>query len=338
METGDAPRRLRVLEVVRPPDGTTRYIDQVVGFADDDIWFSYISPGHMLRGDQDVVHFHWPEMIVRHRLRAVESMKSALLRLWIRSLRRRRIAIVRTLHNLHPHEDQRPAVRRALTDLDRATDLFVAINPTTPLPDGGVRIPHGHYRDRFALMPRSEPRAGRILYAGMIRPYKGVEGLLSSFEALDDPSLTLRIVGRPTADLREAIEGAVARRSDRVSARLDFVPDDDFVAEISAAELVCLPYRELHNSGMVLVALSLGRPVLVPETESMRALAEEVGPGWVLTFRGGELRPEDLVAALAATRDGARQEAPRLDDRDWQQVGARYSAAFRSARERVRGR
>ena len=51
-----------------------------------------------------------------------------------------------------------------------------------------------------------------------------------------------------------------------------------------------LPYRHMHNSGAALTALSLDRPVLVPETDVNRDLARETGPGWVVTF-AGELRP-----------------------------------------------
>ena len=39
-----------------------------------------------------------------------------------------------------------------------------------------------------------------------------------------------------------------------------------------------LPYRQMHNSGAVLAALSLDRPVLVPATDQ-RGLGAEVGPG-----------------------------------------------------------
>ncbi len=62
-----------------------------------------------------------------------------------------------------------------------------------------------------------------------------------------------------------------------------------------------LPYREMHNSGAALTALSLNRPVLVPDNEVNRELAEEVGPGWVFRY-DGELTGRHLLDALAAHR------------------------------------
>lgn len=334
MRTSSAEPGLRVLEVVKPPDGTTRYIDQVVAFADEEISFDYVSLRNMLFGRFDVAHFHWPEMIVRHRNPVVERIKCTVFDWWLSALRRRGTAIVRTLHNTRPHDDERPRVLRSLARLDRMTDLFVAINSAGPQPEGAHYIPHGHYRDRFAGHARPETVEGRLLYAGLIRPYKGVDALVAAFTELDADDLALRVVGKPTPELREFVENAVRADPDRISARLEFVPDDDLVAEMSAAELVCLPYRDLHNSGILLVALSLDRPVLVPDTPSTRALAEEVGPGWVTLF-SDTLDADAIRSAIDAVRASERAQRPEMKDRDWENVGRLYSRAFREAEERV---
>ena len=64
--------------------------------------------------------------------------------------------------------------------------------------------------------------------------------------------------------------------------------------EVSESELVVLPYHQMHNSGSVLAALSLDRSVLVPDSEFNRSLAEEVGPGWVVTY-DGDLTAESIL-------------------------------------------
>jgi beta-1,4-mannosyltransferase len=321
---------LRVLEVVRPPDGTTRYVDQVISHPDPGISFAYISWKRFVRFDFDVVHLHWPEMVVRSGNPVVERLKCIVFDTWISVLRRRGIAIVRTLHNLHPHDGASGPVRRLLRRLEDRTDVRVTINPTTVVEGEHVYIPHGHYRDRFAHHRKPPVVPGRVLYAGLIRPYKGVDDLLTAFASADETA-TLRLVGKPTPELRALVERAVDDSASRISARLEFVPDEDFVEEIAQAELVCLPYRELHNSGILLVALSLDRPVLVPDTPATRALSEEVGPGWVIRY-SGTLQPEHLDRAREAVRSTPADARPSLADRDWVNVGQRYSAAFRRAR------
>ncbi len=297
-------------------------------FADPEIEFRYLSLRNLFRR-ADVFHIHWPEVLVRGTNRAETAVRSWVVRAALRLMRWRGTAIVRTLHNLTPHEPGTALEGRLLTRLDDLTDLFVTINPVTKAPHGPtVQIPHGHYRDRFASLTHRSPTPGRLTYAGMIRPYKGVEQLLSAFGSIEDPAASLHLVGRPTDALREAIENAAAGDS-RIYASFGFVPDAELVDEITSASLVVLPYEEMHNSGMLLVALSLSRPVLVPDTPTTRALSTEVGPGWVHRFTG-VLDSEILEQALTASSIHPTRP-PQLEDRDWTVVAARYGAAFRQA-------
>jgi beta-1,4-mannosyltransferase len=315
-----------------PPNGTTRYVDQVVTGAPPQVTFQFFTWRRALRGalrgGYQVFHVHWPELIVRddRKLRAFLRRRglSALMAL----LRMRRIAIVRTIHNLRPHEEGHSAEGRVLDALDRRTDLFIRLNPTTPAPNGTetVTILHGHYRDRFAGSPLPESVPGRILHFGLIRRYKGVETLLAVFRSLDRPDLQLRIVGRPSGGLREVIEREQALDS-RITSSLRFVEDEVLVEEIGQAELVVLPYREMHNSGAILVALSLNRPVLVPHTPSNAALAEEVGPGWVYMYEG-ELQAETLTDTITAMRSRVTEDVPRLEGRDWTSLGRQSYQAY----------
>ncbi len=325
-----------VLEATRPPDGTTRYIDQVVTFADSDIVFKYLSLRTLLSRRLDVVHFHWPEVLLRGSNFAVRTLRLGAFVALIVLLRIRRVAVVRTLHNLKPHEQGSRIEARLLSVLDGMTTLFVTINSVTVAPGASVHIPHGHYRDRFAGFQRAEVVPGRVVHAGLVRPYKGIEGLVEVAAGLAPEGVELRIVGKPTAELRRVIGEAVAAHSN-ISARLEFVSDADLVSEITSAELVCLPYSEMHNSGMVLVALSLDRPVLVPETGTTNALAREVGEGWVNRFADG-LTEQALLDALRQARLTLPDSHPNLQNRDWQAVGRMYSSAFRRALAARRGR
>jgi beta-1,4-mannosyltransferase len=246
-------------------------------------------------------------------------------------LRARRIAVVRTLHNPQPHEQPQPLDRALLRGLDRATTRWIRLNPFTAQSDPArtSTILHGHYRDWFG--PADAPAArGRLLCFGLLRPYKGVECLLEAFAELRDPSATLHVVGSPTTpDLRAAVLAA-ASADTRVTARLEYVDDATLHDEIAAAELIVLPYRELHNSGAALLALSLDRPVLLPASEMASALAEEVGPGWVHVYPG-ELTGAALATALARSRDAVRAGRPDLSRREWADAGIRHRGVYLAA-------
>jgi beta-1,4-mannosyltransferase len=325
-----ADRSVVVLEATNPPDGTTRYIDQIVTFAPPDIHFRYLSPRQLVFGRFDVIHFHWPEVLIRARSILFSYLRCVFLLLVLVRLKLCRVGIVRTVHNLEPHEPGGRFERWTLQRLDRATDHFVTINEVTQVPNGlGTYIPLAHYRDRFATFAHHEVVPGRITYAGLIRPYKGIERLMACFQDLTDPALSLRIVGRSTAEFTTAIDLVVAE-DPRVSARLEFVPDQDLVSEVTQAEFVCLPYEELHNSGMLLVALSLDKPVLVPTSLTTTALNAEVGDGWIYRYQG-ELTPKILAETLKQVQDSSPANRPRLDGRDWEVVAASYATLFRHA-------
>jgi beta-1,4-mannosyltransferase len=321
-----------VLHSLAPPDGTTKFVDQMVGSATPGIDVRTFTWGAALRGDHDVIHLHWPELLLRGRSPWHRFAKRQAMRLLLARASLRGIPIVRTLHNTDPHEDGPLAERRLLAKIDRRTDHFIRLNPATVVPSGASAstVLHGHYRDRFAEHPHAARVAGRILYFGIIRRYKGVDTLIEAFERMRPSETTLRIVGSPSPDLRSEVEEAAARNPD-ITARLAFVDDDELVAEVTAADLVVLPYREMHNSGVLLVALSLGQRVLVPRSPSNTAIAAEVGPGWVLQY-DGDFDDDALGVGIRAMRSGPPVGEPDLSGRDWATIGVQLEALYRSLR------
>ena len=170
----------------------------------------------------------------------------------------------------------------------------------------------------------------------MIRPYKGVDDLLSAFSQLKGEDLELRVVGKPSGHLGELVLAA-CRADSRVSSRLEFVEDEVLVREVGEAETVVLPYREMQNSGSLLVALSLGRPVVAPESPSNRLIAEEVGTEWLYLYEGA-LTADVLRRARAAFRSLPEGASPSLHGRDWKRLGeAHYQAYLQAGRAQPAG-
>lgn len=321
---------LVVLHTLRPPDGTTRYVDHMLRSAPAGVEPLTFSWRRALFARYDVMHVHWPESLVRHRSRKARVLRYGLLMLVLGRARLRRVALVRTVHNQAPHDPGNGWEGRVLRRVDDRTDLWITLNDSTDLPGAAasVTIPHGHYEGRLAAEDLPDAERGRLLFFGLLRRYKGVERLLDVVPDLPG-DLSLRVVGKPMdASVARRVEDAV-RHDGRVSATLAFVADDELAAEVGRAELVVLPYAEMFNSGAVLVALSLRRPVLVPDSPTTRALDAEVGPGWVHRY-DGQLEADDVVRALAATRAGDRRP-PDLGARSWASVGQQHAAAYRRA-------
>ena len=331
----DRPRR--VLHSLRrsTPGGST-YADLVEAAPPPGWEQDFFTWGRALLGRYDVFHVHWPEQLVRDSRRPwLRWVRRRMLDLLLLRLRLRGVPVVWTAHNPAPHEQGTAAERRSLLRFSRRVATTVHLTAAgRGAGESHVEVPHSHYREHFARVTTPAARAteqvpGRVLYFGIIRPYKGVEALLQAFSDLDDPGAGLRVVGHPHPGQAEVVHAA-CDRDDRVSAVLRYVDDEELVREVRAAQLVVLPYRgQMHNSGTLLAALSLDRPVLVPRSATNTTLSERVGPGWVLEY-DGDIDPQTLADALERTTVPAAS-APLLAAHSPRRVAAQHRDAYERA-------
>ena len=288
-------------------------------------------------GGYDVFHAHWPESLIEQRGVVSTTGRRVLyalmlVRLWIQG-----IPIVRTAHNLELPQEISWFDRRLLLATERLTRVRIVLNEFTPVPANSVSvlIEHGHYRSWFAPYPRPDSVAGRVVFFGKIRRYKNVESLIAAFRAMPEAAQasTLRVVGNPSTEQLADSLRAAADGEESIELRFGHVADPDLVREVGEASVVVLPYPEMHNSGSVLAALSMSRPVLVPDNEFNRALGEEVGARWVIRYVGA-LTSEHLEDALRRTCEHGVHGEPDLTRREWETAGRRHLEAYRLALRR----
>ena len=284
-----------------------------------------------LLGRYDVFHAHWPEILVGGASPAKALARQALTALLLLRWRLTGTPLVRTVHNLDLPEGIPRRAAALLRAVERRTAVRIVLTPTTPVPPGAAveLAPHGDYRRWFARHPVPAPVPGRLAYVGLVRRYKRVDVLLDAFRATPG-ALTLEVAGRPSTPELEAQVRALAARDERVSLTLRHLEDAELVRVVGEAELVVLPYASMHNSGTVLAALSLGRPVLVPASAATAALRAEVGADWLFPI-DGPLTPEVLQRTLAAVRRRPAGSAPDLRGRDWSDTAQRHLAAYSRA-------
>ncbi|GEK78820.1 glycosyltransferase family protein [Agrococcus baldri] len=334
---------IRVMQSFRAPRATTNpyitMLDNALGESHEVVHLRFDWRGALV-GRYDVFHWHWPEGKLHGSTWWRTAGKCALTAaLWLRLRLSRRIAVVRTVHNVELPDDGR--MRTALlARIERDADLLIVLNSATRVGDRpSALIPHGHYRDWYAAQPRADRVRGRIGAFGGVRRYKNVSVLVDAYAdaARRRPELSLEIGGRPsTPELGRNLEQR-AQQLPNVDLQLRFLPDGELVRLATQSELVVLAYRFMHNSGSVLAALSLDRPVLVPRNPVNEALAREVGERWVHMY-DGELHGDQLLAALSVVAEIPEGSQPDLRRRDWQRAAADHAAAYRRALTVKRGR
>ena len=332
--TESDPGRLTIQQSFpNPRTETNPYIVMLKKSIEDqpDLRLRTFSWRNALLGRYDVFHVHWPEILVGGQSPLKAFVRRRLTRLLLAKLRATRTPIVRTMHNLSLPTGLSRGQVTLLRRFDRQTTLRIHLNTSTErtLPEAYETILHGHYRDWFAQYPKSNAIEGRLGYFGLVRRYKGLEGLLEAFSQTRS-DLTLRIAGRPSSDALIEGLGNLAGDDPRIQLTFKFLTEQELVDIATESELIVLPYLEMHNSGGVLAALSLDRPVLVPANQVNERLSQEVGEGWIFQY-SGTLTPEILEATISKLRAAARAATPNLTQRSWDDAGSQHGAAYRQA-------
>lgn len=321
-----------VLETSRPLRPWTRYEDQIFTAMPDDVSVRFASGTAPLSGC-DVVHATGsPDGLLGITRPVPAHERLTKVRELVALLEENGTALVRTLVGTrHPADDDAGAEAARL--LDDATTTYVVVDDQTPTPDPArtVLIPYADHGPRFLGYPVRQQVDGRVLAVSTGRFGPTASSLLKTSFVTRTPGLSARVAG----ELDETTAALLARATERdpqaVSARVELLSDAALVEEITAAELVLAPAAQtLDDIHLLMMALSLGRPVLVPTDPTTTALATEVGDGWVLTHEG-PVTAQVLDIALGATRTTRRATRPDLSARAWEATAHRYAAVFRDA-------
>ncbi len=128
-----------------------------------------------------------------------------------------------------------------------------------------VVIPHG-------TSPRSEPLSPppspSVLLFGRLEQYKGVEVLVEA----------MRLVWERRPDVKLVIAGAgpsarLVPNDRRISLIPRYIPEDEVGTLLAEASLVALPYTQASQSGVGLLAIAEGVPVVVSALGALPELA-----------------------------------------------------------------
>ena len=274
------------------------------------------------RGLSDVLHIHWPDRVNGGFGRFHPSIgfwQARRLLATAEAYAARGRPIVWTVHNVDPHDFRSPKLAAAYAAFEeRFLNLVTA---TIHLSESARRRAEAMKRS-IAGKPSAviahmtmaanaaerrppegfptEPTEGRRFAAlGQIRRYKKLDHAVRLFTAQAIPGDTLVIAGTATdKDYVAELSALVADRTDII-----FLPrglsDGEFAWLLDWADILFALNAGSGNSGVLMSALSAGKPVVTLAGDLSAELNGKIAPGWVI-----ELGPEDglPVGLLAAPR------------------------------------
>src|SRR5271154_1439302 len=140
-----------------------------------------------------------------------------------------------------------------------------------------------------------------ILFFGRIRPYKGIEHLLTAFQQLikTHPEYRLIIAGEPKKGSEAYLDEIrqIASRDFKpgeIVLKFQFIPDQEMETYLKAADVLVLPYKDIFQSGVLFLAYSFGLPVVATDVGSFREEIVEGKTGFIC--KPGD--PTDLAKTL----------------------------------------
>jgi glycosyltransferase involved in cell wall biosynthesis len=294
------------------------------------------------RASVGLLHFHWPQGHYRYE-RGPAFLRPFLSRVKLALFLARLVAarllgyrLVWTIHQVLPHESVDAALdRRAARLLAHNCQLLVAHDRWTAVLasselgmslDSIAVIPHGSYIGVYPDgRPRTEVRRELglpqdsfvFLCFGELRAYKEIDLLLEAFASMSLPDSRLVVSGHPKLPSIGASVRAAAATDSRITGLLDFVPDDRVAELFHACDAAVHARGDAGTSGSLVLALSLGLPLVAADTQTTRELMRDGDAGWLF-------RPHDLASLRQALERAASDPA---------EAGTRGARALGIARE-----
>jgi len=232
-------------------------------------------------------------------------------------LRLRGIKSVAFCHNAEPRSRSIPARLMSLASLSSVGSLLVQTQRDSNFLKNNLSsskeirvIGHPAYVPKSTLRNSqlNSRSSVKFLFFGHIRKYKGLETLLDSMQWINDTKTEIRIVGESwSQELTRTVFKAAQQNSEMMSHRLEFITDEEAEDELSAADVVVLPYLSATGSGVLAQAIGLNRPVIVSDIPELSELVRPGIDGWKFEAGNSKSLAETILLAGRAIRQAPMQ-------------------------------
>jgi glycosyltransferase involved in cell wall biosynthesis len=301
------------------------------------------------RGQVELLHFHWPHGYWRASSRRglggplADWLYLGVFAARLAAARLLGYRVAWTIHQVFSHEHTVSRLdRTGARLLARSADVLLAHDQATAdhaRSELGLSarrvavVPHGSYIGVYrSTRTRDEARRDLgfdadqlvFLHFGDVRGYKDVDRLLRAFRAARLPEAALVVAGSDRGPSGDAARAA-ARADARIVPLLGFVEDDRVAALYAAADVAVVARSDGGTSGSLILALSMGKPVVAADRRAYRELLDGDAAGWL--FEPGDERSlagalERAAAATDAERASKGQMAlAHAEALDWIEIG-----------------
>lgn len=202
-------------------------------------------------------------------------------------------------------------------------------------------IPHGNYVDFISgIQPPSEvdgkkifePGYRYILFFGQIKKVKGLDILLRAVPMLP-PEVKVIIAGRPHRDDFVYYQDIIDELGieNRIIKIIRFITDEERHFFFGKADALVLPYRKIFQSGVLLLSMSYGLPVIASDLPANKEIITD-GINGILFKDGDCVDLAEKIKMLLSDTDGQIGKAALqtvIANFSWGAIAKRYTDIFK---------
>jgi D-inositol-3-phosphate glycosyltransferase len=198
-------------------------------------------------------------------------------------------------------------------------------------------IPHGNYLPFISRIPDTTGTTFTLLFFGQIKKVKGLDILLEAIQRLktDGVIVSVIIAGKAWKSDLDEYKRMINEFGiqDFIETDFRYIPDQEVADYYSRAHLVVLPYKEIYQSGVLLLTMSYGKPVICSDLHAFTEIIKDGVNGYLFRTQN----PDDLADKikgimknrLALENVVSEANLTIEDDYDWRKIGKDTALIYR---------
>ena len=172
----------------------------------------------------------------------------------------------------------------------------------------------------------------------MIKKVKGLEVLLKSFNKViaKNPNTLLLIAGKPWENNFSIYQNIIDKNNltNHCVLHTKFIPHKDVAHYYCASDLVVLPYKKIYQSGVLMMALSYERAVLVSDLPPLKEIITNDEDGFLFKTEDADSLSIKINEILANNEllESVRIKGSKLINTkyNWDEIGILTKNAYKT--------
>lgn len=203
-------------------------------------------------------------------------------------------------------------------------------------------IPHGHFMNlpdssidynnaRQKLNIPAEKKI--ILFFGQIKKVKGLDVLIKALKYCNS-DINLYIAGKPWKDDFNTYQLIIDNDNlqSRIIPQIGYIEDSQREILFKAADVIVIPYREIYQSGVLLMAMSYNKPVIASDLPANKEIVSHLKNGLLFQSENEKDLAEKINTIFQMLDNDEQQLKSLLESArenldknySWDLIGSRY--------------